>query len=103
MAGIDFPMFRSQVSIGQVLDLLNYEPTRVIGRQLRGPCPIHGSTTPKSRSFSVNLERNIFHCFSCGAHGNQLDLWIALTNLPVYDAAINLCERLGIDVPRRDE
>lgn len=103
MAEIDFPMFRSQVSIGQVLDLLNYEPTRVIGRQLRGPCPIHGSTTAKSRSFSVNLERSVFHCFSCGAHGNQLDLWIALTDLPVYDAAINLGERLGIEVPRRDE
>ncbi len=47
------------------------------GAQRRGPCPIHEPSSTEGRSFSVNLHKNVFHCFdaSCGAKGNALDLW----------------------------
>jgi hypothetical protein len=49
--------------------------------------------------FSVNSARSLFQCFKCGAKGNQLDLWFALSDLPPYEAAIDLCDRLRTDVP----
>ena len=97
---IDFRLLRQQIPIEQVLGLVGWTPSRRRGPQLRGPCPIHKSKRPRSRIFSVNTERDVFCCFKCDAKGNQLDLWVALTGLPVYEAAIDLCERLGIEVPR---
>ena len=67
--------------------------------QQRGPCPLHGSTSGTSRCFSANLDEHIFHCFKCGRSGNALDLWAQANHLPIYDAAIDLCERLGIPLP----
>ncbi len=86
----------------EVLRLLGFKPIERCGHQLRGPCPIHGSSSPRSRSFSVNTGKNVFRCFagSCGARGNQLDLWAAAMTLPLYEASILLAERLGIEVPR---
>lgn len=67
--------------------------------QYRGRCPIHVSSCSSSATLSANLRKNTFQCFKCGAKGNQLDLWAAISNLPLHDAARDLCERLGIDVP----
>ena len=41
--------------------------------------------------------------FRCGASGNALDLWVAVTKLPVYEAALALCERLRLDVASRSD
>lgn len=57
-----------------VLGLCGFKATEALGDQVRGPCPIHGSPSPTSRSFSANLRKNNFRCFKCGASGNQLDL-----------------------------
>ncbi|MEX0641727.1 MAG: hypothetical protein WD468_03450, partial [Pirellulales bacterium] len=38
-----------------------------------------------------------FRCFTCGASGNQLDLWSAAQQLPLFEATIDLCHRLGIE------
>jgi DNA primase len=71
----------------------------VSGDQVRGGCPIHGSSSPESRSFSAHLKANTFRCFKCNSQGNQLDLWAAATNQRLYKAAIELCQRLAIDIP----
>lgn len=100
--GIDYAALRALVPISAVLQLLEFRPSARLGKQLRGPCPIHGASSPLSRSFSVNLSRNVFRCFSgkCRAQGNQLDLWALTQNLPLHAASILLAERLGIEVPR---
>ena len=69
--------------------------------QHRGPCPLHGSTAGTSRCFSANLDQNIFHCFKCGRSGNALDLYAAATRQTPYDAAVDLCAKLTIPLPRR--
>jgi DNA primase len=99
MPGIDFARVREVVSMRDVLRLAGYEPAESVGDQLRGACPLHGSTSANSRSFSINLRKQAFQCFQCGATGNQLDLWIAISKLPLPEAARDLCERLGVDVP----
>jgi DNA primase len=91
---------RRHVRLDQVLELLDFVPTTRCGAQLRGPCPVHGSRTPRQRAFAAHLERHCWHCFRCGAGGNALDLWVAVTRLPLYEAAQDLCRRLHLDVPR---
>lgn len=100
MPGIDFAQLREQIRIADVLRLLEFRAVESSGDELRGPCPIHGSSSSTSRSFSANVRKQTFICFKCGASGNQLDLWVATSKLPLYEAACNLCERLDIEVPR---
>ena len=101
MPGIDFTLLRRQVSLLQVLDLMGFTATTRCGPQLRGPCPVHRSKTPRSRSFAAHVGKNCRHCFGCGAGGNALDLYLAVTKLPVYAGALELCARLGVGAPRR--
>jgi DNA primase len=99
MAGIDFRTLRREVALEAVLKLLGFVPLQRHGRQVRGPCPIHASKRDGSRSFSANIERNVYRCFHCGSSGNQLDLWAAATRQPLYQAAIELCEKFHRPVP----
>jgi len=99
LPGIDFNVVRSSVSISQVLELIGFEAAARSGDQLRGPCPVHGSTSPRSTTFSVNLAKHRYQCFKCGSAGGQLELWSAVQCITVYDAALDLCDRLGIPVP----
>ncbi|MBI3466114.1 MAG: hypothetical protein HY000_24125 [Planctomycetes bacterium] len=99
MPSLDYRAIRDGISLAQVLDLIGFVPFERRGDQLRGPCPIHGSTTPKSRSFSASLSKHAYRCFRCGSSGNQLDLWAAASGLPLHQATIELCERLGLSVP----
>lgn len=102
-SGIDYSALRRLVSIRDVLNLIHWREVTRRGPQLRGPCPVHRSESPKSRSLSVNLERNVFHCFKagCEAKGNAIDLFVLVTGKPLYEAAIDLCQRLGIEPPRK--
>jgi DNA primase len=99
MPGVDFRAVRARVSMTEVLELLGFVGQESQAGQLRGRCPVHGSTTPSSRCFSVNPRKNAFHCFKCGASGNQLDLWAAVTQQSVHAAAVDLCIKLHRDVP----
>ena len=101
MPSIDFTELRAAISMSSVLDLLGFAATERIGDQLRGPCPLHGTNSSTSRSFSVNPRKNSYRCFRCGRSGNQLELWAAAKGLPIYDAALDLCQRLNVPVPTR--
>ena len=99
MPGLDYAKLRAEIRIERVLALVDFQATETAGDELRGPCPIHGSTSPTSRSFAANIRKQTYRCFQCGAGGNQLDLWVAIIKLPLHEAARDLCERLGIEVP----
>ena len=99
MPGVDFDSVRAAISIGQVLDVIGFVPLSRTGYQLRGACPLHQASQPASRTFSVNLATNRSRCFKCGAAGGQLELWAKVRNVTVYEAAVELCGKIGIDVP----
>ena len=101
MPGIDFRHVRALVSMSDVLELIGFQARAVSGRQVRGPCPLHGSE-PDSRVFSANLAKNTFQCFKCGAAGNHLDLWAGVSKKSLYAAALELCQRLGRHIPWRE-
>jgi DNA primase len=99
VAAVDFQAVRSHSSIAQVLELLGFIACGGQRDQVRGACPIHGSLSPQRRSFSANLRKNTYRCFKCGSADNQIDLWAAATNQPLYAAAIDLCKKLAMPVP----
>lgn len=99
MPGIHFAEARARIPLADVLDLLGFVPCESSGDQVRGPCPVHHSISPSSRSFSANLTRHIYRCFKCGSYGNQLDLYASATGLNLFEATVVLCEQLDREVP----
>jgi transposase len=100
---IDYAALRSQVSMTAVLRELDWlEQLSGDGPQKRGPCPIHDRQERRQRSFSVHVGKGVFQCFhkSCRAKGNVLDLWSAVQGLSLYEAAQDVAQTLGIDLPR---
>jgi DNA primase len=83
----------------QVLDLLSFEPSSVRDDQLRGKCPVHGSSSDQSGSFSVNLTKGRYYCFKCNSKGNHLELWAAVRRRSIYHAAVDLCAAIGREAP----
>jgi putative transposase len=100
---IDFAAVRAAITITQVLRLLGFTPASAHAGQQRGSCPLHGSTHGTARCFSVNTQAHTFHCFQCGRSGNALDLWTQATRQSIYDATVDLCQRLAIPLPRHRE
>jgi putative transposase len=96
---IDFAAVRAAVTIAQVLTLLGFVPRSDHAGQQRGACPCHGATHGTARCFSVNTQAHTFHCFKCGRGGNALDLWATAQRLSLYDAAVDLCQRLNLPLP----
>jgi putative transposase len=96
---IDFDALRAAITIAQVLALLGFTPRTAYGGQQRGACPLHGSTHGTARCFSVNTHTHTYHCFKCNRSGNALELWAATQHLSIYDAAVDLCQRLNIPMP----
>lgn len=99
MPGIDFNRLRAEITLTQVLDLLAFEPVARSGAQCYGRCPLHEAPAKGKRYFSVNLALGRYYCHRCHSHGNALELWAAATHLPLYQAALDLCHRLGREPP----
>lgn len=67
------------------------------GKNYSACCPFHNEKTP---SFSVSQEKQFYHCFGCGAHGNAIDFMIEFERLEFVEAIEELASLLGLDVPR---
>ena len=96
---VDLRQARVEIRLSRVLGLLGWRQRERRGEQVRGACPLHGSTSPRSRSFSAQLGRGVWHCFRCGASGNALELWAKVTGQKLYQAVLELYDRLGQPVP----
>ena len=70
------------------------------GRTYRGLCPFHGEKTP---SFYVSSEKQLYHCFGCGAGGTVLQFIMNIENLDFIEAVKFLAQRAKIALPEGDE
>ncbi len=66
------------------------------GKDYVALCPFHQEKTP---SFTVSREKQIFHCFGCGAGGNVFNFLMAIENLTFPEAVRQLAARTGIAIP----
>lgn len=96
---LDFAHLRRQLPLARVLEHLGVM-TALRGRtvQRRGPCPVH-EASGQGRTFSVQLDKNVFHCFeaTCGIHGDVIDLWAAVKKLPLREAALDLVRTFALE------
>jgi transposase len=96
---IDFAHVKRQLSLARVLDQLGLSARlRGSGPQRRCPCPLHRGDA-RGRTFSVNLEENVWQCFDkkCGQKGDVIDLWAAVKGLSLRDAALELVRTFGLE------
>ncbi|MFH1037553.1 MAG: DNA primase [PVC group bacterium] len=76
-----------------------YLPLKRSGRNFKALCPFHSEKTP---SFTVSPEKQIFHCFGCGAGGNVFSFVMRKENLTFPEAVRFLARRANIELPEFD-
>ena len=88
---------RNAIDIAQVIG--ERVPLRRAGRTWKGLCPFHAEKTP---SFTVNPERQIWHCFGCNKGGDVFAFLMEIDKSTFPEALQALAERAGIDLPRSE-
>ncbi len=101
---IDFSELKKQIDMLDVLSALDWQPQYTIADEHRGYCPIceagkSGRQQKRKYGFGANVAKQVFHCKRCGSRGNAFDLYHQARCLPIFKAAIELCERLRVPVP----
>jgi DNA primase len=80
-----------------IVDLVSgYVSLKKTGKNHTGLCPFHAEKTP---SFSVNPDKQIFHCFGCGAGGDVFKFLELQEGLNFPEAVRKLADRAGITLP----
>ncbi len=81
--------------IVQLID--GYVPLKKAGRNFVACCPFHTEKTP---SFSVNGQKQFYHCFGCGASGNVISFLMEYSHKNFVEAVEMLAARLGLSIPQ---
>ncbi len=80
-----------------IVDIISqYVILKRSGRNFFGLCPFHKEKTP---SFSVSPDKQIFHCFGCGAGGNVIHFISKIENVDFKESLEILADRAGIKLP----
>lgn len=69
------------------------------GREFVGLSPF---TNEKSPSFTVNDDKQFWHCFSSGEHGDVIKFLEKTENLSFLEAVERLAAEAGMEMPQRD-
>ena len=81
-------------------DILDTISTNILlkknGQNYKGLCPFHSEKTP---SFTVSPEKQIYHCFGCGAGGNIFKFIMEMEDLSFVDAVKKLASKYSIALP----
>lgn len=79
-----------------IVDLIgSYLTLKKAGKYYVALCPFH---TERKPSFNVNPDRQIYHCFGCGAGGSVITFIMNFEKLSFPDAVKTLANRLGISI-----
>ncbi|MCM3663974.1 DNA primase [Mesobacillus subterraneus] len=80
----------------EIVDVIgDYVQLKKQGRNYFGLCPFHGENSP---SFSVSPDKQIYHCFGCGAGGNVFSFLMDIDGLSFQEAAVKLAERANVEL-----
>ncbi len=85
---------RSRADIVEVVS--DYVPLKAAGKNFKGLCPFHQEKTP---SFTANREKQIYHCFGCGAGGNVFRFLMQMEDLPFIESVRRLAARFQVTIP----
>lgn len=80
-----------------IVDVVSsYVKLKKSGSNYVGLCPFHNEKTP---SFSVSQNKQMYHCFGCGAGGNVFTFVMEYENFTFVEAIKYLAERSGVNLP----
>ncbi|MGI8998102.1 MAG: DNA primase [Candidatus Limnocylindria bacterium] len=68
------------------------------GTVYKGICPFHAEKTP---SFIVTPDRETWHCFGCGEHGDIFTFLMRRDGLDFREALTRLAEKAGVELSER--
>ena len=74
----------------------DYMSLKGTGSAFKGLCPFHSEKTP---SFSVHREKQIFHCFGCGAGGDVFAFVMLAEKVSFPEAVRIVAEKCGVPIP----
>ena len=99
MADVEFQDFIDEViQKNDIVDLISeYAKPKRMGNRFAALCPLHNDK--KSPSLSISPDKQVFHCFGCGAGGNVIHFIMAAEHLDFMDAVKLLADRAGVPVP----
>lgn len=81
-----------------IVDLVDsYVPLKKSGSSYVARCPFHTEKTP---SFTVTRNKQLYHCFGCGAGGNAISFLMDYSHLNFVEAVEDLADFMGVPVPR---
>lgn len=84
-----------------ILDVVSqYVSLKKAGRNHIGLCPFHSEKTP---SFTVNEDKEIFHCFGCGSGGNVFSFLMKVEGRSFPEVVRDLAAKSGIELPEKDD
>ncbi len=80
-----------------IVDVISkYVKLKKQGRNYVGLCPFHNEKTP---SFVVSPEKQIFHCFGCGASGDVIKFIMRIEDVDFKTAVKELAKEAGMPEP----
>ena len=80
----------------RIVDVISdYMTLRKKGSNYLGTCPFHHERTP---SFSVNPNKQIWKCFSCGKGGNVLQFLMEKESMSFPEAVMTLAKKYNIEI-----
>ncbi|MDO6506185.1 DNA primase [Colwellia sp. 4_MG-2023] len=74
-------------------------PLKKAGKNYQACCPFHNEKSP---SFTVSQDKQFYHCFGCGEHGNAISFLMEFDRLDFVDAIEELASHCGVEVVREE-
>jgi DNA primase len=74
-------------------------PLKKAGKNYQACCPFHNEKSP---SFTVSQDKQFYHCFGCGEHGNAISFLMEFDRLDFVDAIEELASHCGLEVVREE-
>ena len=85
--------------VRQKVDIVDVVSTRVVlrhqGKGLVGLCPFHEDKKP---SFHVSPQKQLYHCFSCGAGGDAIKFLMELGKTSFHEVVLDLAHRYQVPI-----
>ena len=87
-------------SANDIVDVISgYVRLQKKGSSYVGLCPFHNE---KSGSFHVSQNKQLYHCFGCGAGGDVFAFLMEYENFSFREAMEQLADRVGITLPAQE-
>ncbi|MBF4692059.1 DNA primase [Fusibacter ferrireducens] len=81
-----------------IIDVISsYITVERSGKNHKALCPFHSE---KTASFIISEDKQLYHCFGCGAAGNAINFVMNYENLDYIDAVELLADRYHVDISK---